>query len=89
MLGFVFIALGGIIVALYLLAPKMTNRGHSDPRAQRMTEAKSSLAFLTDDEARAAEYEHRFSGTRTGMLHDRSGYRVRKGRKQDRHGVGN
>lgn len=83
---FVFVALLGIVAALYLFAPNMKNRGHSNPRAQRLTEAKSSLAFMTDDQARAEEYEHRFSGTRTGMLHDRSGYRVRKGRKRDRHG---
>ncbi|TFG29980.1 hypothetical protein EU528_08845 [Candidatus Thorarchaeota archaeon] len=86
MLQYVFLAIFGIVVALYLFAPKMKNRGHSNPRAQRLTEAKSSMAFMTDDQARAEEYEHRFSGTRTGMLHDRSGYRVRKGRKQDYHG---
>lgn len=45
-----------------------------------MAEAKSSLSFLTDDESRAAEYEHRFSGTRTGMVHDRSGYKIKKKR---------
>ena len=89
LLEYVFVAILGIVVVLILLSPNMKNRGHSNPRAQRLTEAKSSFAFLTDDQARAEEYEHRFSGTRTGMLHDRSGYRVRKGGKQDRHGPGN
>ena len=84
MLEYVFVEILGIVVSLILFAPNMKNRGHSDPRAQRSSEAKTSIVFLTDDQARAEEYEHRFSGSRTGMLHDRSGYRVRKGRKRDR-----
>ena len=84
MLEFVLIALGGIILVLLLLAPNMKGRGHSDPRGQNIAEAKSSLAFRTDDESRAVEYEHRFSGTRTGMLHDRSGYKIRKSEDQKR-----
>ena len=80
----VFIAIGVIVVALILYSPNMKNRGHSNPRGQHLAEANTSIAYLTDDEARAVEYEHRFSATRTGMLHDRSGYRVRKGRKRDR-----
>lgn len=78
MLEYVLLALIGIVVALFLLAPNMKGRGHSDPQGQNMAEAKSSLAFRTDDEGRAVEYEHRFSGTRTGMLHNRSGYKIGK-----------
>jgi hypothetical protein len=84
MLEYVFIALGAIIVALILLAPNMKGRGYKDPRGQNMAEAKSSLAFRTDDESRAVEYEHRFSGTRTGMLQDRSGYKIGKSEDQKR-----
>jgi len=86
MLEYVLLAMIGIVVALVLLAPNMKGRGHSNPQGQDLAEAKSSLAFLTDEESRAAEYEHRFSGTRTGMLHDRSGCRVRKGRERNRQG---
>lgn len=82
MLEYVLIALVGIVVALFLFAPNMKGRGHKDPRGQNMAEAKSSLAFRTDNEGRAVEYEHRFSGTRTGMLLDRSGYKIRKSEDQ-------
>jgi len=82
MFQYVFLAVIGIIVALVLLSPSKRGRGHSDPRGQNMAEAKSSLAFRPDDEGRAAEYEHRFSGTRTGMLHDRSGYKIGKSEDQ-------
>ena len=78
------LAMIGIIVALFLLAPNMKGRGHKDPQGQNNAEAKSSLAFRTDDESRAIEYEHRFSGTRTGMLHDRSGYKIKKSEHQKR-----
>jgi hypothetical protein len=69
-----------VVVTLILFAPKMKNRGHVNPMEQKLAEANTSIPFLTDDESRAAEYEHRFSGTRTGMLQDRRGYRVRKRR---------
>ncbi|TFH06253.1 MAG: hypothetical protein E4H14_11200 [Candidatus Thorarchaeota archaeon] len=82
MLEYVLIALLGVVAALIIFAPKMKNRGHSDPRGQNMAEAKSSLAFRTDDESRAVEYEHRFSGTRTGMMLDRSGYKIGKSEDQ-------
>ena len=84
MLEYVMLAMIGIIVALFLLAPNMKGRGHKDPHGQNIAEAKSSLAFRTDDESRAVEYEHRFSGTRTGMLHDRSGYKIKKSENQKR-----
>jgi len=82
MLEFVFIAIGGIIVTLLLLAPNMKGGGYTDSRKQNLAEANTSLAFLTDDESRAVEYEHRFSGTHTGMLQDRSGYKIRKSEDQ-------
>ncbi|MFW9959362.1 MAG: hypothetical protein ACFFCT_14955 [Candidatus Odinarchaeota archaeon] len=80
MLEFVFLGLIVIIIAMIILAPSMRGRGHFDPRGQKLAEANTSIVFLTDDESRAAEYEHRFSATRAGMLHDRRGYRVRKRR---------
>ena len=79
---YVFAALGAIVVLLILFSPNGRDRGHRDPRGQRLAEAKSSITFVTDDESRAVEYEHRFSGTRAGMLHDRSGYKVEKKKKR-------
>jgi len=78
MLGFIFIGLIIIVIALIYYAPNMRDRGHYDSRKQRSAEANTSIAFLTDDDSRAAEYEHRFSGTKEGKLLDRRGYRVRK-----------
>ena len=80
MLEFVFIGLFVIIIAMILLAPSTRNRGHVNPKGQKLAEAHTAIPFLTDDESRAVEYEHRFSATRTGMIHDRRGYRVRKRR---------
>ncbi len=66
---FVVVVIG--IVALLVLAPKRGIRGHFDPRGQKLAEANTSLVFLDDDESRAAEYEHRFSASRVGMIQDR------------------
>ena len=75
---FVVVVIG--IVAILVLAPRRGNRRHFNPRGERLAEANTSLVFLSDDESRAAEYEHRFSATRVGMIQDRRGYRVRKKR---------
>ncbi len=80
MLEFVFLGLVIAVLALIIWAPSTKNRGHVNPKGQNLAEAHTSLVFLTDDESRAVEYEHRFSATRVGMMHDRSGYRVRKRR---------
>ena len=70
-----------LVAALLHFAPSMRGRGHFDPRGKNLAEAKASLAFVTDDESRAAEYEHRFSGSRTGMMLDRRGYKIKKRRR--------
>ncbi|MFW9961216.1 MAG: hypothetical protein ACFFDV_09365 [Candidatus Thorarchaeota archaeon] len=78
MIEFIFLGLAIIVIALIYYAPNMRGRGHYDPTEQRLAEANTSITFLSEDEDRAAEYEHRFSGTEEGKLLDRRGYRVRK-----------
>ena len=78
---FVIVALVVTVAALLYFSPSMRGRGHYDPKGKNFGEYMSSLAFVTDDESRAAEYEHRFSGSRTGMLHDRRGYKIKKRRR--------
>jgi len=70
-----------LVTALLYFAPSMRGRGHFDPRGKNLAAAKAGLAFETDDESRAAEYEHRFSGSRTGMMLDRRGYKIKKRRR--------
>lgn len=70
-----------IVAALLYFAPSMRGRGHYNPREKNIVEAKIGLAFQTDDDARAAEYEHRFSASRTGMMLDRRGYKIKKRRR--------
>lgn len=78
MIEFVIIGLVVTVLAMIILAPSTKNRGHVNPKGQRLAEARTSLVFLTDDESRAVEYEHRFSASRVGMMLDIRGYRVRK-----------
>jgi hypothetical protein len=78
---YVFAALIVIVTMLIIFAPNERGRGHRDPKGQGFAEAKTTLAFAIDDELRAVEYEHRFSASRAGMLHDRSGYKVEKKKK--------
>jgi len=73
MIEFVLVALAVIVLALIYYSPKMSGRGHHDPTEKSVAEAKTSMVFLTDDESRAAEYEHRFSASRTGMMMDKQG----------------
>jgi len=84
LIEFVIFVIVGLIVlvgALLHFAPSMRGRGHYDPREKNIAEAKTGLTFQTDDDARAAEYEHRFSGSRTGMMQNRRGYKIKKRRR--------
>jgi hypothetical protein len=80
MLEIFFLGLAIAVISLIIWAPSTKNRGHVNPKGQKLAEAQTSIVFLTDDESRAVEYEHRFSASRTGMMLSRSGYRVRKRR---------
>ena len=84
MIEFTILVIVGLVVlvaALLYFAPSMRGRGHYDPKGKNLAAAKAGLAFETDDEARAVEYEHRFSGSRTGMMLDRRGYKIKKRRR--------
>lgn len=80
MFQYIFLALVVMVVALLYFAPSRRGRGHFDPRGKRHAEAKTSLVFLESDEDRAAEYEHRFSASRTGMHMNRRGFKVKRRR---------
>lgn len=67
------IGLCAFILFIYFTGPDRT-RSSANPESAKYAEAKASLAFETNDAIRAKEYEHQFSGTRTGMIHSRSGY---------------
>lgn len=80
MFEYIFVGLVVFVVALWYFAPNMKDRGYYDPRGKKNAEANTSLVFLESDEDRAAEYEHRFSASRTGMHMDRRGFKVRRRR---------
>lgn len=80
MFEYIFVGLVVIVAALLYFAPSGRGRGHFDPRGKKHAEANTSLVFLESDEDRAAEYEHRFSASRTGMHMDRRGFKVKRRR---------
>ncbi len=76
-----YIVIAGVVIFIIaiLLIPK-SDRHSYNPRDAKQAEAMTSMVFLENDMDRAIEYEHRFSGSRTGMVLNRRGYRVRKRR---------
>ncbi len=73
---FVIVALVVTVAVLLYFALSMRRRGHYDPKGKILAEAKAGLAFVTDDE------EHRFSASRTGMMLDRRGYKIKKRKRR-------
>jgi len=72
---FAIVAVVVTVAALLYFAPSMRGRGHYDSEGKNLAEAKAGIAFVTDDE------EHRFSGSRTGMMLDKRGYKIKKRRR--------